>query len=141
MTAGEAAPARALGNQLWATVLFWTVLSLVLVAQLWVILPGFTVMRLWEDEAFNLTVPINLLDGLGYTSDGTLSGSRLAPFDPRISTGPVVLLPVAAVLALGVDPVVGGRAVVLVFYAALLVGLWLLGRRIGGRWAGLAAIT
>lgn len=141
MTSGEAAPARALGNQLWASVLFWSVLSLVLVAQLWVILPGFTVMRLWEDEAFNLTVPLNLLDGLGYTSDGTLSGSRLAPFDPRISTGPVVLLPVAAVLALGVDPVIGGRAVMLVFYAALLAGLWLLGRRIGGRWAGLAAIT
>lgn len=141
MTAVEAVPARALGNQLWASVLFWSVLGLVLVAQVWVIVPGFTVMRLWEDEAFNLTVPINLLDGLGYTSDGTLSGSRLTPFDPRISTGPVVLLPVAAVLALGVDPVVAGRAVVLVFYAALLAGLWLLGRRIGGRWAGLVAIT
>ena len=129
------------GNQLWASVLFWSVVGLVLVAQLWVIVPGFTVMRLWEDEAFNLTVPINLLDGLGYTSDGTLSGSRLTPFDPRISTGPVVLLPVAAVIALGVDPVIAGRAVVLGFYAALLAGLWLLGRRIGGRWAGLAAVT
>jgi hypothetical protein len=142
----EAVPApmrtgRAPGNQLWASVLFASVLGLVLVAQLWVILHGFTLMRLWEDEAFNLTVPINLLNGLGYSSDGTLSGSELTPFDPRISTGPVVLLPIAAVLALGVDPVIGGRAVVFLFYAALLVGLWLVGRRIGGRWAGLAAVT
>ncbi|WP_121671548.1 glycosyltransferase family 39 protein [Mycetocola manganoxydans] len=128
-------------SRLTASVLFWIAFGLVIVAQLWVIVPGFTVMRLWEDEAFNLTVPINLLNGLGYTSDGTLSGSQLAPFDPRISTGPVVLLPIAAVLALGVDPVIGGRAVMLLFYAALLVGLWLLGRRIAGRWAGLVAVT
>jgi hypothetical protein len=132
---------RAPGNQLWASVLFWSVLGLMLVAQLAVIVPGFTVMRLWEDEAFNLTVPINLLNGLGYASDGTLSGSQLAPFDPRISTGPIVLLPIAAVLAFGVDPVIGGRAVILVFYTAMLVGLWLIGRRVGGRWAGLAAMT
>ena len=134
-------PRRVPGNQLWASVLFWAVVGVALIAQLSVIVPGFTVMRLWEDEAFNLTVPINLLNGLGYASDGTLSGSELAPFDPRISTGPVVLLPIAAVLAFGVDPVIGGRAVVLVFYAALLAGLWLLGRRIGGRWAGLVAVT
>ncbi|MBG6239435.1 hypothetical protein IWX78_002422 [Mycetocola sp. CAN_C7] len=135
--AGQQAP----GNQLWASVLFWTVLALVVVAQILVIVPAFTVMRLWEDEAFNLTVPINLLNGLGYTSDGTLSGSQLSPFDPRISTGPVVLLPIAAVLAFGADPVLGGRAVMLVFYVALLVGLWLLGRRVGGRWAALVAVT
>jgi hypothetical protein len=134
-------PGRAPGSPLWASILFWAVVVLVGVAQLWVIVPGFTVMRLWEDEAFNLTVPINLLNGLGYASDGTLSGSVLTPFDPRISTGPVVLLPVAAVLALGVDPVLGGRAVVLLFYLALLVELWLIGRRVGGRWAGLAAVT
>ena len=141
MTRVDEAVSRAPGNRPWASVLFWSVLGLVVVAQVVVVVPGFTVMRLWEDEAFNLTVPINLLDGLGYTSDGTLSGSRLTPFDPRISTGPVVLLPVAAVLALGVDPVIAGRAVVLVFYVGLLAGLWLLGRRIGGRWAGLAAVT
>ena len=77
---------------------------------------------LWEDEAFNLTVPLNLIAGLGYTSDGTLSGSTLTPFDARISTGPVVLLPIAAVLAMGVDLVVGARLIPAAFYLALLVG-------------------
>lgn len=122
------------------TVVFWVTVALVAAAQLWIVIQGVFIMRLWEDEAFNLTVPINLVNGLGYTSDGTLSGSQLTTFDPRISTGPVVLLPIAAVVALGADPVIGGRLVVLVFYVALVIGLWRLGGRLGGRWAALAAV-
>lgn len=122
------------------TVVFWVAVALVAAAQLWIVLQGAFFMRLWEDEAFNLTVPINLVNGLGYTSDGTLSGSQLTPFDPRISTGPVVLLPIAAVIALGADPVIGGRLVIMAFYAALVVGLWRLGDRLGGRWAALAVV-
>ncbi|WP_167132217.1 glycosyltransferase family 39 protein [Paramicrobacterium chengjingii] len=122
------------------TVVFWVVVALVVASQLWIVTQGVFFMRLWEDEAFNLTVPLNLVNGLGYTSDGTLSGSQLTPFDPRISTGPVVLLPITAVIALGADPVIGGRLVVLLFYAALVAGLWRLGGRLGGRWAALAAV-
>ncbi|WP_173922344.1 hypothetical protein [Agromyces sp. Marseille-P2726] len=120
-------------------VLFWVAVTAAVVANLFVLVPAFTTVRLWEDEAFNLTVPLNLLRGLGYTSDGTLSGSELTPFDVRISTGPVVLLPIAALMALGIDPVIAGRSVALVGYGALLSCLWLLGRRLGGRWAALAA--
>ncbi|SDK43507.1 hypothetical protein SAMN05216282_10646 [Cryobacterium psychrotolerans] len=116
-------------------------LAAVVLAHLLVAVPSLVELRLWEDEAFNLTVPLNLLRGLGYTSDGTLSGSQLTPFDPRISTGPVVLLPVAAALATGADMVLAGRSVILLFFAALLVGLWLVGSRIGGKWAGLAAVA
>lgn len=124
---------------------FWLAIVAVAAVQLAVVVPGVFTMRLWEDEAFNLTVPLNLVSGLGYTSDGTLSGSQLSTFDQRISTGPVVLLPIAVVLLLGADPVIGGRLVTLCFYIGLLVGLWLLGKRIGGpgavgRWAGLASI-
>ncbi|WP_166980738.1 glycosyltransferase family 39 protein [Paramicrobacterium fandaimingii] len=122
------------------TVAFWAVVVLATAAQVWIVFQGVFFMRLWEDEAFNLTVPLNLVNGLGYTSDGALSGSQLSTFDPRISTGPVVLLPIAAVIALGADPVVGGRLVVFVFYGALVAGLWLLGGRLGGRWAALAAV-
>ncbi|TFB47800.1 hypothetical protein [Cryobacterium tagatosivorans] len=121
--------------------LFSLALALVVLAHLLVAAPSLLELRLWEDEAFNLTVPLNLLRGLGYTSDGTLSGSQLTPFDARISTGPVVLLPVTAALATGADLVLAGRAVMLVFYAALLAGLWIVGRRVGGRWAGLAAVS
>ncbi|SEB93886.1 hypothetical protein SAMN04489806_2177 [Paramicrobacterium humi] len=114
-------------------VILWLLFATVIAVQLWVVIPGVFVMRLWEDEAFNLTVPLNLLAGHGYTSDGTLSGSALSTFDPRISTGPVVLLPITLVIALGADPVIGGRLVILGFYIALLAGLWILGNRIGGR--------
>ncbi|MCR2823943.1 glycosyltransferase family 39 protein [Microbacterium sp. zg.Y909] len=120
---------------------FWVAAAVLVGAQLLVLWQSLVENRLWEDEAFNLTVPLNLLAGNGYTSDGTLSGSTLTPFDPRISTGPVVLLPIAAVLATGADLVVGGRLVPAAFYLALLAALWVLGRRIGGRWAGLLAVT
>lgn len=120
---------------------FWILLGLLLVANAIVMWHSLTALRFWEDEAFNLTVPRNLLAGLGYTSDGTLSGSTLTPFDPRISTGPVVLLPVAGVLAFGVDPVIGARLVPLAYWVLLLAGLAVLGRRIAGRFGALIAVA
>lgn len=121
--------------------LFWVLAAVLLVGHLVLAWNSLVVWRFWEDEAFNLTVPLNLLAGLGYTSDGTLSGSTLTPFDPRISTGPAVLLPVAAVLATGIDPVIGARLISLAYWALLLAGLFVLGRRIGGRWAALVAVA
>lgn len=123
------------------SVAFWIIAVALVVAHGIVLWQSVAATRVWEDEAFNLTVPVNLLSGLGYTSDGTLSGSELVPFDARISTGPVVLLPIAAVLATGVDLVVGARLVPAAFFIALLAALALLGHRIGGRWAALVALT
>ncbi|OZB83877.1 hypothetical protein, partial [Microbacterium sp. 13-71-7] len=120
---------------------FWILLGLLIVANAIVMWHSLTVLRFWEDEAFNLTVPRNLVAGLGYASDGALSGSTLTPFDPRISTGPVVLLPVAGVLALGVDPVIGARLVPLAFWVLLLIGLGVLGRRLAGRFGALVAVA
>lgn len=119
--------------------IFWIAVAAVLVANIAVLVPAFTSVRLWEDEAFNLTVPLNLLRGLGYSSDGTLSGSTLTPFDVRISTGPVMMLPMAALMALGIEPVLAGRLVGLLGWMLLLGSLWFVGRRLGGRWAGLVA--
>jgi len=137
------APARAawLPQGAVPRVVFVALVALFVAANVVVIAESLTRARLWEDEAFNLTVPLNLLAGLGYTSDGTLSGSVLTPFDVRISTGPVVLLPVAAVLGLGADPVIGGRLVALVFWAALVAGLWIVGRGVAGPWGGLVAAS
>ncbi|MBS1698975.1 MAG: hypothetical protein JST25_11305 [Actinobacteria bacterium] len=120
---------------------FWILLALLILANAIVMWHSLTVLRFWEDEAFNLTVPRNLIAGLGYTSDGTLSGSTLTPFDPRISTGPVVLLPVAGVLALGADPVIGARLVPLAYWVLLLVGCAVLGRRLAGRFGALVAVA
>jgi|GEM_PF-931509 len=122
-------------------VAFWILLALLIVANAIVMWHSLTVLRFWEDEAFNLTVPRNLVAGLGYTSDGALSGSTLTPFDPRISTGPVVLLPVAGMLALGMDPVIGARLVPLAYWVLLLVGLAVLGRRLSGRFGALIAVA
>ncbi|MEV1130051.1 hypothetical protein [Agromyces sp. NPDC049794] len=120
-------------------VVFWLGVVAVVFANVAVLVPAFTTVRLWEDEAFNLTVPLNVVRGLGYTSDGTLSGSELTPFDARISTGPVMLLPIAVLAAFGVDPVIAGRLVAGVGYSVLLGSLWVLGRRLGGRWIALIA--
>lgn len=123
------------------TIAFWVAAAALLIGHVIVAWHSLTVAPLWEDEAFNLTVPRNLIDGLGYSSDGALSGSTITPFDSRISTGPVVLLPVAALLALGADMVIGARLVPLAYWMLLLVGLALIGRRIGGRWAALLALA
>lgn len=123
------------------TVLFWVLAAALVIGHVIVAWHSLVVWRFWEDEAFNLTVPRNLLGGLGYSSDGALSGSTITPFDPRISTGPVVLLPVAAILATGADAVIGARLVPLAYWVLLLAGLAVLGRRIGGRWAALIAIA
>ncbi|WP_136028762.1 hypothetical protein, partial [Microbacterium sp. PF5] len=123
------------------TILFWAAAVALLAGHAILAWHSLTVWRFWEDEAFNLTVPRNLLAGLGYASDGALSGSTITPFDPRISTGPVVLLPVAATLATGMDPVLAARLVPLAFWVLLLAGLGVLGWRIAGRWAALVAMT
>ncbi|GGD75530.1 hypothetical protein [Microbacterium murale] len=123
------------------SIVFWVLAAALLVGHVLVAWQSLTVWRFWEDEAFNLTVPRNLLAGLGYASDGALSGSTITLFDARISTGPAVLLPVAAVLATGIDPVIGARLVPLAYWVLLLAGLWMIGRRIGGRWAALVAVA
>lgn len=138
--AGEARP-RADARRVVADVAWWVAVAALVAANLAVLVPGIATVRLWEDEAFNLSVPLNLLRGLGYTSDGTLSGSELAPFDVRISTGPVMLLPIAGLIGIGVDPVFAGRVVATAGYVGLLLALALIGRRLGGRWAALVAVA
>ncbi|MGF3056000.1 hypothetical protein [Microbacterium sp. YY-01] len=119
--------------------LLWLTAALLVAANVAVMWHSLTIMHFWEDEAFNLTVPRNLIAGWGYTSDGALSGSQLTPFDTRISTGPIVLLPVAALLGLGLDPVMAARLIPLAYWVVLLGGLIVLGHRIAGRWGALVA--
>lgn len=121
------------------TVLFWVAAAALLAGHVAIAVNSLVTRPFWEDEAFNLTVPRNLLAGLGYASDGALSGSTITAFDPRISTGPVVLLPVAATLATGMDPVLAARIVPLAFWALLVAGLAVLGWRIAGAGASLLA--
>lgn len=135
--------------------LWWIAAALLLAAHAIVAWRSLTVNRLWEDEAYNLTVPLNAARGIGYASDGLLTGrgiegSMPVPFDVPISTGPVVLLPAALLLRIaaffGIEPagetmVVIARLVPLAFWALLLTGLCLVGARIAGRWGALAAAS
>ncbi len=100
---------------------------------------GFTKTSVEVDEGLFLEVVRNAVNGDGYTGDGVYDGTGLVPFATEITTGPTLLVPASALHALGLDPLMAGRLVALLFYAALLVALWKIGHRIGGRWAALAA--
>lgn len=126
--------------RLFRTVMYWLLVLGVLACHVVVIQHSLSA-RFWEDEAFNLTVPLNLLAGLGYASDGALSGSTITLFDPRISTGPTVLLPVTGLLLFGGDPVISARLVPVAFWALLIAGLAVLGGRLAGRWVGLVGAS
>lgn len=100
---------------------------------------GFTETAVEVDEGYFLEIAHNLGTGHGYTSAGDYSGTGSPPFEVGISTGPTLMVPAAALNALGVDPLLAGRIAAAPFYLALLAALWFIGRRIGGRWGGLAA--
>lgn len=120
-------------------VAFWFAAAAVAALHVLSIVPGFWLVRLWEDEAYNLSVPLDLARGLGYASSGLLTTGQPDPFDVRISTGPVVLLPIAGAVAAGIDPVVAGRLVMALFAVLLAAALFLVGRRVAGPWGGLLA--
>lgn len=108
------------------------------IALLWI---GFTHSPVDVDEGFGLSIVHNLVSGAGYASDGIDNARALEPFDARASTGPVVLLPAAAIHALGVDIVTSGRIVGTLYYLLLVGALWVLGGWIAGRWGSIVAAT
>lgn len=75
------------------------------------------------DEAYNLQIPHNLLQGNGYSTDGSLYDGDLREFDALITTGPAMLLPVTAVAAILGEHPFAFRVVPLLAFVALLC-LW-----------------
>ncbi len=93
------------------------------------------------DEAYNLQVVINLLHGHGYATNGALYGTSLVRFDPLISTGPTLLLPIAAMAgALGPHLWVL-RLVPCLGYVGLLIAWGVVGHRAVGRWGAAAGVA
>jgi 4-amino-4-deoxy-L-arabinose transferase-like glycosyltransferase len=91
------------------------------------------------DEAYNLQIVGHLLSGGGYATDGSLWSGIPRSFDPKITTGPTLMLPVAFFAAIfGEHPWVYRLAPNLAFLG-LLAGTSLLGRRLAGRWAAVLA--
>ncbi|MBM3744441.1 MAG: hypothetical protein FJW34_01425 [Acidobacteria bacterium] len=69
------------------------------------------------DESFNITVPRNLVSKGVY---GTATIRGVVPFDPAISTGPTVLLPVAVSQRIGGIGLLQSRVVAVLFFGLFL---------------------
>jgi hypothetical protein len=77
-----------------------------------------------HDEAFNLQVSLNVALGNGYQT--WYGGPH--PLDLRITTGPTVLLPAAAVLRVLPPTAEAGRLVMTLFFVAFLVTVYYFGK-------------
>jgi hypothetical protein len=89
--------------------------------------------RIGYDEAYNLQVATNIGRGWGYSTDFSVWGlaGTPYPFDPMISTGPLLLLPVAGVTALGGPSLLAIRIVPFAIYLILILVVMLVARRAG----------
>ena len=97
---------------------------------------GFTQTSVEVDEGLYLEVVRNVGIGAGYTGDGVYDVTGLSPFATEVTTGPTLLVPASLIHVAGVDVLWSGRLAGAAFYCALVAALWILGTRIGGRWAG-----
>ena len=113
----------------------------VLVVHATVFFVGMVTSPLGFDEAFIIQAPLNLVEGNGYATENYASGGPKVLFDAVVSTGPVVGMPVALSFLLFGTSIEAARIVMLPFLALLLGSLFVIGRRVGGRWAGLAAMA
>ncbi len=91
------------------------------------------------DEAYNLSVSLNLAQRGVYA---THANGRDAWFDPAVSTGPVVLAPLALALRLGGVSLTVTRTTMLAFFvASVLLAGWGARQLLGGRWPAVSFVT
>jgi len=124
-----------------SNLLFAVLVLVVLVVHATVFFVGMVTSPLGFDEAFIIQAPLNLVEGNGYSTENYASGGPKVLFDAVVSTGPVVGMPVALSFLLFGTTIEAARIVMLPFLALLLGSLFVIGRRVGGRWAGLAAMA
>lgn len=113
----------------------------VALVHVWFVIAGVYLAPVGFDEAYVIQAPWNLAQGNGYATFDWQNGGPLHIFDELVSTGPVVLLPLAGTFALFGVGIVQARWTMALFYIFFLVVAWLFGKRIGGRWAGVVAIV
>ncbi len=93
------------------------------------------------DESFILKVIQNIGNGSGFVGDGVSFWSTSRPYDPNISTGPVLLLPAALVWRLSEGSLAVTRLVPVCFFIVYLASIASIFYRWRGRWAALAALA
>ena len=99
------------------------ILSLLCLFLIFVLLDKGFHFPLGYDEAYNLQVVDSLAHGRGYASSGALLGKGSWPFDPYITTGPVILAPLAAVWALTGGSLFAVRVFMATFFFLYLAAL------------------
>ena len=123
-----------------ANIVFVLVLAAVVAAHLYSFFATLLLSPVGFDEAFNLQAPLNLVAGNGYATEDFMSGGPRVVFDPIVSTGPIVELPAALSFLLFGTTIEAARLVMLPFLLILLGSLFVLGRRVAGRWGGVVAV-
>jgi hypothetical protein len=84
----------------------------------------------WEfDESYNLQIVQNLRSGNGYATNGAFRGLGPYLFDPYISTGPSVLLPIWVVSIITRNTLLAARLVMLCYFLFTLALLYKLSPR------------
>lgn len=121
--------------------LFLTVAAMIIAAHLVSFFATMVISPLGFDEAFNLQAPLNLVQGNGYATEDFEFGRGRIAFDAIVSTGPIVEVPIALSFLLFGISVESARIVMLPFLLLLICSLFIVGRRFGGRWGGLAAVA
>lgn len=122
-----------------ADVAFAAAAALVVAVHVALIVAGLAVAPIGFDEAYVVQAPWNLVTAGQYgTFDWQHDGANRV-FDTLLSSGPVALLPIALSFALFGVGIVQVRLAMIPFTVLLVVCAFLFGRRVGGRWVGLAA--
>ena len=130
-------PARSARASRAGWILAWLLVAAVVAS---VVLAGLT-RPLAYDEAYNLQVPRHLVEDGRYATDGSVyPGADDREFDVFISTGPTLLVPVAAAMAVLGDHTWVVRLVPSVCFLAVLALAGLTGRRAAGGAGALVAV-
>lgn len=85
------------------------------------------------DEAYNLQVVDSLAKGRGYASYGVLRGDGLWLFDPHITTGPAILMPLAAIWAISDGSILAIRLFMMTFLLGYVIALYYFLKRVNDK--------
>jgi hypothetical protein len=86
------------------------------------------------DEAYNLQVVDSMARGQGYASYGSLRGEGLWFFDPHITTGPAILIPLAAIWAVSDGSIWAIRLFMMIFLWGFVVAIYYLLKKTHDKW-------
>lgn len=95
-----------------------------------------------SDDALNLQAPVNIVRNGAYASFGAIWEGSDKVFDPYLSTGPIISLPIALAFKLFGVSVLPARIVMLVLYAGFIcLATWFVYHNTKSAWASLMPLA